>query len=204
MPKLLSPIFEPLPYYMSAMGMQGARFLEGDPNAGVPDPAPVADPVVDSIVDPAPEVTPPADEGEPTGELGEGGKKALESEREARKTAEKLAKEAADSVLAKDAEVQTLNATVTEKDTAIASQTLEIAKLKALLEFPVKKELQGLIQGTDEASYRASAELLSKHTSGPGVVHKSGTTGDDPNPSGGSIAAGREMFTSKNSKKVGA
>lgn len=33
-----------VPYYMSAMGMQGARFLEGDTSGGVPDPTPKPEP----------------------------------------------------------------------------------------------------------------------------------------------------------------
>lgn len=70
MSKKSYPLFEPLPYYMSAMGMQGARFIEGAQE-------PVATPVVEPVVTPEPK-----DEA-----LGEGGVKALNAEREAAKTA---------------------------------------------------------------------------------------------------------------------
>ena len=39
MPKKSYPLCEPRPYYMSAIGMQGARFIDG-----VPDPVPPVTP----------------------------------------------------------------------------------------------------------------------------------------------------------------
>lgn len=201
MPKsFASPLWSPVPFYMSAMGMQGARFIEGDTSAGVPDPAPA-------------DAT--HDEGDKAGEVSQGGehkpseddfksdesKKAvladLAKEREQRRTL-------SDEVLKVKNENETLSSQITERDNALAAANLEIARLKALNEFPVPTELQSLVTGNDAESLRKSAELLSKHTKGNGVVHKSGTSGGDPNPSGGSIAAGREMFTANKPKKVGA
>ena len=210
MPKPVMPFFEPLPYYMSAMGMAGARFIEGNDGSGGEGsgkPGGSNDATDGDAGAGADTGTEGGNEGDkPAGddELGEGGKKALAAERTRANNAEKQAKDAIELAATKDTEIQSLTQQVTEKDTAIAGKDLEIAKLNALLDFPVKKELRGLIQGTDEASFRASAELLFKNTSGTGVVHKSGTTGDDPNPSGGSIAAGREMYTANKPKKVGA
>lgn len=79
MPKRVMPFFEEKPYYMSAIGMSGARFLEGNDGTGgegvPPKPKPEGD-------NPAPKT----DGDEP---LGEGGKKALEAERARAKTAER-------------------------------------------------------------------------------------------------------------------
>ena len=197
-----SPLWSPAPFYMSAMGMQGARFIEGDTNAGVPDPAPTeAAPVEGEQVD---EVSQDDSKKSDSDDLGEGGRKALAAERERAKTAEKQAREAVEKASEREAEVQSLTAQVAERDSQLAAKDLEIARLKALNEFPVPAELQSLVTGNDAESLRKSAELLSKHTKGNGVVHKSGTSGGDPNPSGGSIAAGREMFTANKPKKVGA
>lgn len=74
MPKFTMPFYEPLPYYMSAIGMQGARFIEGNDESG----AGAGD------EDKSGSGKPSEDE-----ELREPGKRALEAERAARKEAEK-------------------------------------------------------------------------------------------------------------------
>lgn len=51
--KLVRAVSE-VPYYMSAVGMQGARFIVDDPHGGVPDPAPKDDPKPEGGEDPKP------------------------------------------------------------------------------------------------------------------------------------------------------
>lgn len=197
MPKFsVMPVDMNLPHYMTAMGMQGARFIEGDPSGGVADPAP-ADPKptedpVTTAADPAPGDDPkPADDEFKSDESKKAVLADLAKEREQRKTL-------SDEVVKVKGENESLASQLVERDSALAAANLKIAKLEALSEFPVPADLQALVTGDNAEDLRKSAELLSKHTRGNGVVPKSGTSGDDPNPSGGSIAAGREMFTAKN------
>lgn len=197
MPKFsVMPVDMNLPYYMTVMGMQGARFIEGDPSGGVADPAPAdpkptEDPVA-APADPAPGDDPkPADDEFKSDESKKAVLADLAKEREQRKTL-------SDEVVKVKGENESLASQLVERDSALAAANLKIAKLEALNAFPVPADLQALVTGDTAEDLRKSAELLSKHTRGNGVVPKSGTSGDDPNPSGGSIAAGREMFTAKN------
>ncbi|MGP5389870.1 hypothetical protein [Glutamicibacter arilaitensis] len=232
MSKPFKPIFEEKPYYMTAMGMMGARFFEGNDGSGN-DGKPGGEDSGDGSNNEAPgegkpgdgkpgdgkpadgkpaDGEPAGDEGKGEGELGEGGKRALEAERTARKKA--------DSALAeRDATIVERDATIASKDTEIEELTkkatasesakdAEISVLKLALETGLrdKEDLALLASITDTEKREALAKRLATKAPGSSPVTPSGTSGDDDkNPSGGSVAAGREMFQkSKPKKKVGA
>lgn len=222
MSKPFKPIFEEKPYYMTAMGMMGARFLEGNDGSGN-DGKPGGEDSGDGSNNEAPnegkpgegkpaDGEPAGDEGKGEGELGEGGKRALEAERTARKKA--------DSALAeRDATIVERDATIAAKDTEIEELTkkatasesakdAEISVLKLALETGLrdKEDLALLASITDTEKREALAKRLATKAPGSSPVTPSGTSSDDDkNPSGGSVAAGREMFQkTKPKKKVGA
>lgn len=142
--------------------------------------------------------------------LGEGGIKALKAEREAREAAEKRAADAEAKVQAAE------NAKLSDIERAkkeAAGSAAEAAKLRsdnarlaALATHPVPADYQDLVTGTDAASYLASAKKISElyaraegKAPKPDPVHKSGTR-DGDKPTGGSLAAGRELYESKHKK----
>lgn len=207
MSKKSAVLFEPLPYYMSAMGMQGARFIVGDPNGGVPDPDPDVDPAPPADPDPTPDPKP-----EPADELGEGGKKALESERTARKQAEKDKADAEsklDTVTSeKDTEIETLKGSITEKEQALAGKDQTIAEREneiSVLKLAIANGLTNaedvdlLMSISDEAKRKSAAERLSNV---PGVSRKSGLPGPDGAGSGGSLAAGQDLYNKRHNKQT--
>ena len=195
MPKKSYPLCEPRPYYMSAIGMQGARFIDGVPDPVPPvTPPPSAAPVVPAQVPPKPDVppvVPPVDVA------------ALQ--------AKVAAFEAAEATRAQEAQAK---ADLELSDLQKAQRTnaelaLRIARADALVAHPVPAEYQALVQGTDEASFLASAKLASELAAKaagvvppvqkPGVVPQSGAGGGAA-PTGGSVAAGRDIYTLKNPK----
>jgi len=200
MSKFVAPRFEPLPYYMSAMGMQGARFLEGDTSGGVTDPAPV-DPPADPAPTPPAAPAPPAEDPKPEpkdDELGDNGKKALESERNGRKQAEKdLAAERA-VVTAKDAEIMSLNTAVYERDQTIAAKDSEIAVLTLAVAHGLSDadDMDLLRSVTDDAKRASLAERLAKDSKH--IFRGSGLPG--PSSTSGSLDAGRELHNLKHNK----
>lgn len=215
------PFFEEKPYYMTAMGMLGARFVEGNDGTGGEGEKPSAEgkPTGDEGK-PAEEGGKPTDDegklaagkadgdGDGDEELGEGGKRALESERTARKQAEKDVAERDATITAKNAEIEELTKKATGSDATLAAKDAEISVLKLALETGLRNEddLALLASVSDEAKRKALAERLSEKGPTSSPVNESGTSDDeDRNPSGGSVAAGREMFQkSKKTKKVGA
>lgn len=92
MPKFTVPFYEPLPYYMSAIGMQGARFIEGNDGSGV------------GAGDEGKSGSGEPNEDE---ELREPGKRALEAERTARKEAEKKLNKLQEAETAREREQMT-------------------------------------------------------------------------------------------------
>lgn len=190
------PLFEPRPYYMSAIGMQGARFLEGVPDPVVPPvtPPPPAAPVVPAQVPPKPDVppvVPPVDVAELQAKVA-----AFEAAEATR------AQEAKDKA---DLELSDLQ----KAQRTIAELSLTNDRNAALAAHPVPTEYQALVQGTDAASFLASAKLASELAAKaagvappaqkPGVVPQSGA-GAGEAPTGGSVAAGRDIYTLKNPK----
>ncbi|MBT8162803.1 MULTISPECIES: hypothetical protein [Arthrobacter] len=117
--------------------------------------------------------------------LGEAGIKALTTERDARKAAEKRASEA-EAALQKieDAKLSDIDKANKERDaTAAENATLKAtnARLAALAKHPVPEEYQDLVTGTDEASYLASAKKISElHAKAEGKASK-----PDPVPGSG-------------------
>lgn len=105
-------------------------------------------------------------DGEGDKPLDEGGIRALKSERDARKAAEKRATEAESKLqAAEDAKLSDIDrANKKAADAEARATQLEAAnaRLAALAEHPVPKEYQDLVTGTDEASYLASAKKISE------------------------------------------
>lgn len=171
MSKKSYPLHEPLPYYMSAMGMAGARFIEGATE-------PVATPVVEPVVTPEPVVEPePKDEP-----LGEGGKKALDAERSARKIAEdKVAayeKEKADAAKASLSDIERANAEAAERAQEATDAKTELARYKVAAKYKITDadDLELLATAPDEAAMERLAVRLAKDAT-PGTPK--------PDPSGG-------------------
>lgn len=104
-------------------------------------------------------------------QLGEGGLKALQAEREARKNAEKQSKEALARLAEferaeqerKDAELSELERErkrASDLEAQIADRDLRIARAEALAKYPVPEDLQDLVHGNDAESFEASAKKL--------------------------------------------
>ena len=175
------------------------------PDPIVPTGAPVPSTAPTGETPAAPPVIP--DESQ----LGDAGKAALQVERDAR-AAEKARADAAEAKL-KDAEDAKLS-DIDRANRAAADTATENAKLKsdnarlaALAEHPVPKEYQDLVTGTDEASFLASAKKISDlyaKAEGkaplPDPIPRSRELPGGPNPSGGSTAAGRDLYAAQHPK----
>lgn len=194
MPKKSYPLCEPRPYYMSALGMQGARFIDGVPDPVPPVTPPPAVPAVPAQVPPKPDVppvVPPVDVAELQAQL------ATFQAAEAKRTQE--AKDKADAELS---DLQKAQRT-------IAELSLTNDRNAALAAHPVPAEYQALVQGTDAASFLASAKLASELAAKaagvvpppqkPGVVPQSGS-GAGGAPAGGSLEAGADLYNSRHKK----
>lgn len=120
-------------------------------------PAATADPAAP----PAPDSSAPNPDNEP---LGEAGMKALQAEREQRKTLEKQLADAAAKVKAfedeKLTEAEKLTKARTEAEQQAADAQRELARYKVIAELGVPAELQEFVTGADEATIRASAGKL--------------------------------------------
>lgn len=178
----------------------GNAVMENDPAAVTPVVVPAVIPPVATPVVP--------DESQ----LGDAGKAALQVERDAR-AAEKLRADAAEAKLqaAEDAKLSDIQRAQKERDDQAAENTklkAVNARLAALADHPVPKEYQDLVTGTDEASYLASAKKISElyaraegKAPKPDPVPGSGNrSGENNNPAGGSVATGRDLYTSTNKK----
>ncbi|MGP9490059.1 hypothetical protein ACT3R5_16015 [Glutamicibacter sp. AOP5-A2-7] len=150
---------------MTAMGMQGARFIEGDPTGGVGDPAPKVDPK-------------PA-EGEPKPADNLGGFKSQESKdavladlTKAREDLKKFQDAEAEREKAKLSDIERAQADVQERDKRIAELEANSARLSALAKYPISEENRDLVTGTDAESFEASAKRISEleaRTATPGT-----------------------------------
>lgn len=144
------------------------------PEPITPDPA--AAPVVEPVVTPDPA---PKDEA-----LGEGGIKALQSERDARAKAEKDLADARTQLQqiedAKLSDIQKAQKDASDAAARVTALESANARLTALAKYPVLEDYQDLVTGTDAASYEASAKRVSEllaRTQAPGTPK--------PDPSGG-------------------
>jgi len=144
--------------------------------------------------------------------LGEGGIKALKAEREAREAAEKRAADAEAKIKAAEdaklSDIERANQKAAEAEERARNLEKTNARLTALATHPVPAEYQDLVTGTDEASYLASAKKISElyakaegKAPKPDPVPGSGHRAGDNNAAGGSIAAGRDLYASRNKKK---
>lgn len=143
--------------------------------------------------------------------LGEGGIKALKAEREAREAAEKRAADAEAKVqAAEDAKLSDIDRAKKEAADA-AAETAKLradnARLAALAKHPVPADYQDLVTGTDAVSFEASAKKISElyaraegKAPKPDPVPGSGSRSGENNPAGGSVATGRDLYTSTHKK----
>lgn len=139
--------------------------------------------------------------------LGDAGKKALDAEREARKTAEKQARETAKRLAeyekreaeaeeAKLTEIQKLEKRLAEAEAKAAAANLASQRNAALAKYPVPEEYQDLVQGTDAESFEASAKKLhnlyqkTQHQDDESFDHSMPSTGKTPKNIEGSYQSG--------------
>ena len=215
MPRVFS---EPMPPYMSAMGMQWARFVD-DPSGGAGGNG-----------------APAGGDGKPAGEaagdgsddsdldkidgLGDGGKNAIKGERA--KAREALAAKAA--VEAENARLKALvdaadeaklsdleKAQKATDDTKAENARLatENMRLTALAKFPVSEENQSLVTGSDAASFLAAAERIHKLEAAAAgkapkqdIVPGSGSGGHNGDKSGGTVRSGADLYNQRHKKTI--
>lgn len=140
------------------------------------------------------------------------GKRALQSERDAR-AAEKVRADAAEAKLqaaedAKLSDIDKANKAATDAAAENARLKSDNARLAALAKHPVPEAYQDLVTGTDAATFEASAKKISElHARAEGKAPKlapipgSGDRSGENNSTGGSIAAGRDLYALKHPKK---
>lgn len=191
--KISYPLWEPRPAYMSSIGMLSARYIDGP---GTPAGDPPVVPAVAPVVPPAPAVppvVPPVDVA------------ALQAQLATYEAAEVVRAQEAQAKV--DAELSDLQ----KAQRTIAELTINSARADALVAHPVPEKYRSLVQGTDAASFLASAKLASELAAAaegktpPAAplqpVPHAGTTPDGGQPpTGGSVQAGRDLYTSKNPK----
>lgn len=197
MPNSFMPTFEPMPYYMTAMGMQGARFLEGNDGSGAATASDGAGNADDGAAGDGEGKTPA---NKPEGK--EGAADEFKSPESKSATLADLAKERADRKQAQS-ENDTLTTSVAERDTTIsahvatiATRESEISVLKLALAEGITEEsdLDLLREITDDAKRSNLAKRLANK--GDGVVYKSGT-GNGSSTGGGSIAERRREIAAR-------
>ena len=205
------PYGEPLPYYMTAMGMQGARFIVDNPTSGTPSgEAPNGG-------EPKPTNGPTPNGGEEGNEkLGEPGKKALEAERERAKELERQLKEANEKNKAfEDAKLSDQERA--EKKAREDAEELERLRnenlrLSALATHGIPAEYQALVKGKTAEELEEAAKLVSQL-----VASKTQNGNEDPNarklepvplsksggdgPSASTFQAGQDLYQQRHPKK---
>lgn len=202
---------EPLPYYMTAMGMQGARFLEG--NAGTGAGTNEAGNTGEQGVQPG-----TAPEGDKDEQLQEPGKKALEAERKRADELDKLLKaeqaknKAAEDAKLTEAEREAKNAK--ERDAELEQLRKDNLRLQALAENPVPAKYQALVKGDTKEELEASAALIAELVAGapkndnegdgqggkPGGVPVPGSGTGKGDSDSKSFQAGQELYKSRHKK----
>ena len=147
--------------------------------------------------------------------LGANGIKALQAERDAHQREAKRANDLAARLQAIEeknlSDIELANKRAEDATATAATLVRDNARLNALAKYPVPADYQDLVQGTDADSFEASAKKLSELAAlanggpkRPDPIHESGSGNTTPkDKSGGSIAAGRDMFAAKSKKKEG-
>lgn len=189
MPKSVMPFYEPKPYYMTAMGMAGARFIEG-----VPDP--VVPIVVEPVIVPAPVVEPPKkdDDDFKSPESKAAVLADLQKERDQRKLYQGQATE-------RETQVQTLTESlaesataVTERDAQLAAKDAEIAVLKLTNAHGITdaEDIALLTSIADTEKREALAKRLAVNNS---IVPRGNDSAGTQ--TAGSLAGGRDLYNSR-------
>lgn len=189
MPKSVMPFYEPKPYYMAAMGMQGARFIEGVPDPVVP---PVVEPVV--VPDPVIEPAKKDDDDFKSPESKAAVLADLQKERDQRKLFQGQATE-------RETQVQTLTESlaesataVTERDAQLAAKDAEIAVLKLTNAHGItdEEDIALLTEISDTAKREALAKRLAVNNS---IVPRGNESAGTQ--TAGSLAGGRDLYNSR-------
>ncbi|CAH0233808.1 hypothetical protein SRABI26_02720 [Arthrobacter sp. Bi26] len=139
----------------------------------------------------------------------DGGKRALQAERDARAAAEKRAADAEAKIQAAEdaklSDIQLANKKATDAEERAAKLETANARLAALAKYPVPEKYQHLVNGTDAASFEASAKDVSELAGVQGKkrdpIHDSGDKSGDRGGAGTSVSAGRDLYASKHTKK---
>lgn len=190
MSKAFRLFHEPLPAYMQQIGMQWARYIEGGGDPPAPNP-----PSTD-----LPPGTPPKPADPPkVPELSADDIAALQAKVAGFEAAEQ---KRADEAKAKaDAELTELQ----KAQRTIAELSLTNDRNAALAAHPVPAAYQSLVQGTDAASFLASAKLASELAAKaegkaptPDPIPNSGT--GEQNSKVGSVQAGRDRYNQMHKK----
>lgn len=193
MSKAFRLFHEPLPAYMQQIGMQWARYVEG---GGDPPGAPAPTPPASDL----PPGTPPKPVDPPKApELDAAAIAALQA---------KVATfEAAEATRAQEAQAKA-DAELTESQRLtrdLADANLKLARAEAIAAHPVPAAYQSLVQGTDAASFLASAKLASELAARaegkaptPDPIPNAGT--GEQSSKVGSVQAGRELFNQMHKK----
>lgn len=208
MPKTVMPSFEPMPYYMSLVGMQGARFVEGNDGSGTPGTP--GTPGGTGEGDAGKSGGAGGDAGKPNGDDLDGFKSKeskdavladLTKEREDRKKYQAEAETANGQVTDLTAQVTAHEATIVERDNTIAAKDSEISVLKLAVENGVSGErnLNLLRAVTDESARADLAKVLSSKSS-PVPPSGTGGAGNGGAASGGSIAERRREIRERKTK----
>lgn len=209
MSKCHVPSFEQLPYYMSVMGMQGARFFEGNDGAGA------------GGTDPGktPEGTKPGEdkgkqpEGEKPaeGKPGEDDFKSKESkdavmadlfqEREDRKKFQAEVATLTTQAETLSTTIATHESTISERDATIAARETEISVLNLALQHGIseKSDLELLREIPDASKRESLAARLARAAGRSAPVPQSGT-GSGEDLKGGSIAERRREIKARKNK----
>lgn len=163
--------------------------------------APLGEPPAGDPPDPDP--TPPPEPDEP---LGEPGKKALDAEREARKTAESQAKDLQKQLDAANAQLKTLQekldgALAAQKQAEEAAQAATLAQLRTdrAAEKGLPAALAKKLTGTTAEELDAEIDELLPHLGAPGPKPNP-QQGNPSQARGGSLAAGRERYAAAHPK----
>lgn len=215
--KSVMPTYEPLPYYMSAMGMQGARFLEGNDGTGSDDSDKSNESDDATDLKESEGQAPDEDKSKESGDKDSEGKGEDASGEDADadksddefKSGESKKAVLADLRKARDerntlrTENETLTESVSERDAVIATKDAEIASLKAEAQVSTLAATHGIVDEadvellasiSDEEKRTKLAERLAKDARNR-VNRRVGASGKGT--PAGSLDAGRDLYGSR-------
>ena len=215
MPRSVMPFFEEKPYYMSVMGMQGARFIEGNDGTGSGDSGESnssgeseGSKDSDNSKDENDESNNSADEDSTGGDEGEGESNSDKSDEDFKSEESKKAvladlRKARDERKAARDEVDVLIASVAERDATIVAKDAEIESLKAEAQVSALAATHGIVDEadvellasiTDSEKRTKLAERLATDARNR-VNRRVGSSGNGM--PAGSLDAGRDLYESR-------